>query len=101
MGVLTVVCVRAPICDVSLTEAEERKQREMKKGVLAPTSAGETALTNVLCFTLFPDFWGVAYLLSPSGPQSLLPQGTLQLWWVTRRAEPPNQRQEEGSGWEN
>lgn len=27
------------------------------------------------------------------GPQSLSPHGTLQLWWVTRRAETANQNQ--------
>lgn len=28
-----------------------------------------------------------------TGPHSLLPRGILQLWWVTRKAEPPNQTQ--------
>lgn len=35
------MCVRAPICDVSLTEAEEARGNE--KGVLTLTSAEETA----------------------------------------------------------
>lgn len=62
------MCVRALICDVSLTEAEERKQGEMKSGVLTLTSAEETAPTTVVCFISFPDFWGATYLLNPSGP---------------------------------
>lgn len=92
-----------PICDVSLTEAEEGKQGEMKRG-LSPRLLRGWGLRGErlrpLCSASFC-FLIVAYLLNPSGPQSLLPQGTLQLWWVTKRAEPPNQSQEEGSGWEN
>lgn len=37
--------------------------------------------------------WAVQCQLPVIGPYSLLPQGTLHLWWGARKAEPPNQTQ--------